>query len=129
MTLEITYKDTVTFYKPVSTGYRGTKVSTEQQDVPATFLQNTGITQSRFQTLANSDAVCYPDFTNSFIIDNANRLEGMYLTAKLFGVDESKSWYKVVSVNVNRDHLLGNNIDNIELLLDKVSPLNEEEIS
>ena len=60
---------------------------------------------------------------DAFVVNNANRLEGMYIKAVLFGSDESESWYKIETVSVNRDHLLCNKIDNVEMALNKTRPL------
>lgn len=117
--MKIPYYDTVNCYIVSSTGYSGVKTITDSASVPATFLQNTAYTHTGFQEGVDSDAVCYVDPTNQFIIDNSNRLEGMYILAELFGVAEDDAWFKVTNVNVNRDHLLQNQIDNIQLDLKK----------
>lgn len=115
----IPYSDTVTFTRVVSGRYANTKTASDQEDVPSTFIQNTGFVRAGFKENVTSDAICFPDPTNPFIVDNVNRLEGMYLLAPLFEAEDDEGWYKVESVTVNRDHLLENNIDNIELNLKK----------
>jgi hypothetical protein len=113
------YQDTATFVKVGSSGYANDKAVVEQEDVPVIFLQGTGFVHQNSQDAVTSDAIVYPDPSSQFVQDNWNRLEGMYLLAPLFGVDSDDGWYKITNVLVNRDHLLGNQIDNIECQLKK----------
>lgn len=123
MTLQLKYPDIATFVKVAPNGYANNKEAIEQIDVPVIFIQNTGFERSSSQDSVVSDAICYPDFTNQFISDYANRLEGMYILAPLFGVDDPNGWFKITDVTINRDHLLNNIIDNIELKLKKTRPI------
>jgi hypothetical protein len=119
----LTYPDLVSFYKVTTTGYRGSKVILAEAGVNCFFLQNTGFSEGNFQEQTDSDAVCYPDPENSFIKEYKNRLEGMYIVTNITDEDQSQNWYKIISVSVNRDHLLENEIDNIECTLKKVSEI------
>lgn len=129
MTLKLKYPDTGIFIKTTSDGYANTKITSEQESVPIIFVQNTGFERNNAQDSVKSDAVCYPDFTNGFVIENVNRLEGMYLIVQLFNSTENQSWYKIIDVTVNRDHLLNNKIDNIELRLKKTRPVSGVNLS
>lgn len=113
------YQDIVTIYSVASSGYGNTKSVTGYEDIPAVFLQNTGFEHNGFRDGINSDARCYVDPENDFVIAENYRLEGMYILAPLFDATTDEGWYKVAQVNVNRDHLLGNTIDNVELILIK----------
>lgn len=119
MTLKLNYRETVTIVKVESDGYRNNKTVVDQAIVPAIFLQNTSFLDDNFQENVDADAVCYPDFTNEFLIENNYRLEGMYVLAPLFDVNSNDGWYKITNVRINRNHLLATAIDNIELLLKK----------
>lgn len=119
MTLELDYPDTSTFVVVQSGEYGNSKTMLEQFDVPVIFLQATQFRHTSFQDQVDADAVCYPDFTNEFIVDHVNRLEGMYVLEPLYGAADSIAWYKITQVVVNRDHLLDNEIDNIECRLKK----------
>ncbi len=119
----IEYQDEVTILKAASGGYRGSKTVSEYKVVPAIFIQSTGFVQAGFQENIDSDAICFPDPENQFVLDNFDRLEGMYLIAELFGVDENDAWYKIIEVTVNRDHLLENETDNVQLNLKKTEPI------
>jgi hypothetical protein len=123
MNLALKYPDTATFVRVDSSGYSGNKTSLQQVDIPVIFLQNTGFTRAGFQENIDADAICYPDFTHAFIKEQKNRLEGMYILAPLFDAADNDGWYKIESVTVNRDHLINNSIDNIELRLKKTRPL------
>lgn len=117
--MKLIYQDSATFVKVTADGYGNDKVIDETASVPVIFLQTTGFEHGNFQDGTTADAVCYPDPENTFVLDNNNRLEGMYILAPLFGVTSDEGWYKVVDVSVNRDHLLTNTINNIELTLKK----------
>lgn len=117
------YKDTATFYKVTSDEYGRKKLVTETENVSVIFLQGIKIVQSGNQETIDADAVCYPDPEDSFVVNNHNRLEGMFIKAPLFGVDDDDAWYRVESATVNRDHLLTNTIDNILLILKKSAKL------
>jgi hypothetical protein len=113
------YLDTATFFKTEPSGYGNDKIVASQDDVPVIFLQSTGFNRTNYQEGINGDAICYPDPQNEFVVANHNRLEGMYILAPLFGISDDEGWYKVIAVRVNRDHLLSNTIDNVELVLKK----------
>jgi hypothetical protein len=117
------YKDTATFYKVASDEYGRKKLVTEYEDVPVIFLQGIKVIQSGGKETLDADAVCYPDPENDFVVSNYNRLEGMFIKAPLYGVDNDDAWYRVESATVNRDHLLTNTIDNILLILKKSAKL------
>lgn len=121
--MKLKYNDTGTFYEVTAGAYRNDETVVSYSDVPIILLQNTGTIRGNFQLNTNSDAVAYADPTDDFIVDNYNRLEGMYLLASLYGAPDADSWYKVTKVTVNRDHLLNNQIDNVQLDLKKTSPL------
>lgn len=117
--MTLCYNETVTFVKVRSDGYGNTKVVTEQGCVPCMFLQGTGFLRTNYQENTTADATCFVDPMDDFIVDNHYRLEGMYVLAPLFDVDDDEGWYLVTNITINRDHLLANQIDNVEVLLKK----------
>ena len=119
----LNYQDLATFVDTEPSNYANNRTVIAQVLVPVIFLQTTGFDHGNFQDGVTADAICYPDPDNAFLNSNANRIEGMYVIMQLFGSSIEESWYKIEEVNVNRDHLLGNNIDNIELLLKKTRPI------
>lgn len=123
MGMELTYNETITIYKVSSSGYRGSKQLVDSADVACIFAQGTGFSHQNNQENVDADAVVYVDFEDEFITENANRLEGMYVLANIFDGTNSKSWFKIDSVAINRDHLINNQIDNIELRLKKTASL------
>ncbi len=123
MILALNYQDTATFVVAQSGEYGNSKTMLEQADVPVIFLQATQFRHASFQDQIDADAICYPDITNEFIVAHANRLEGMYVLEPLYGAADSIAWFKITQVIVNRDHLLNNEIDNIECRLKKASPV------
>jgi len=123
MNLILDYPDTATFVTTRPSGFGNQKIVTQQVEVPVVFVQNTGFSRGNFREQIDSDAICYPDFKDDFIVENFNRLEGMYILEPLFGAGDDASWYKITSVTINRDHLLDNTIDNIALALKKTRPI------
>lgn len=117
------YNDLATFVSVTSGAYGNNKTVDEQVLVPVIFLQTTGFERNGFQDSFVADAICYPDPTNAFVVEHANRLEGMFIIMQLYGSTPEESWYKIEEVSVNRDHLLTNTIDNVELLLKKTRPV------
>lgn len=117
------YQDLATFALVESTGYSASKSAVSQAEVAVIFVQNTGFDHQNFQDAVDADAICWPDPENYFVVANHNRLEGMYILAPLYGAADEQAWYKVIDVTVNRDHLLENQIDNIELRLKKTRPI------
>jgi len=119
----LNHKDTVIFVEVDTTGYGNKKVVIGQHEVKGTFLQNTGFLHTTNQDILDSDAVLYPNERDSWLKANHDRLEGMYIIAPLYGASNDDSWYKVETVAVNRDHLLSNTIDNVQLTLKRTEAL------
>lgn len=114
----ITYKDTIRIVKPVVDGYGSEKIG-EIANVKALFSQSTGWSHGANQSAIDSDAIAYIDPIDSFVTTNFYRLEGMMVIAELFGVPEEDAWYRIVDVNVGRDLLLCDKVDNIRIALKK----------
>ena len=121
--MNLNYNEILTFYSVKSGEYANNKVLDQKADIPCIFVQATSFSHNAFRDNIDADAVCYPDFNQDFIRAYSNRLEGMYVLAPLFDIREERGWYKVIQCTINRDHLLGNEIDNIELLLKKTEKI------
>ena len=119
----LNHKDTVIFVDVTATGYGNKKVVSGQHEVKGTFLQNTGFLHTTNQDILEADAILYPNERDAWVKANHNRLEGMYVIIPMYGSSNNDSWYKVDTVAVNRDHLLSNSIDNIQLTLKKTDYL------
>lgn len=120
---KICYLDTVTFYKVYSGGYGASKLVETSGEVDCLFSQSTGYGHSSNQDYIDSDAICYPNPQNAFLLANNYRLEGMYVLAPFFDVSNEYGWYKVTKVTINKDLLIENKVGNIELELKKTSKL------
>lgn len=119
----LNYPDQTIFVSVTSTAFGNTKVVESRGYVDVIFVQNTQYRRDPFQDALDSDAICYPDINNDFIQSNYNRLEGMYILMPLYGASDEVAWFKVVNCTVNRDHLIDNSIDNIELRLKKTEAI------
>ena len=121
--IQLNYQDTATLYKVASSGYSNNKVVESEECVRGIFLQDTGFSRNNNQDGVISDARFFIDPTSDIVVDNHYRLEGMYLLAPLFDASDAQGWYKVTKTTINRDHLLGNQIDNVQLDLKKTDRL------
>lgn len=117
------YQDEATFYKVIPGSYGNKKIVTEAESVALMFLQNTGFLHSQSQDVINANAAAFIDPENDFVKNNYIRLEGMYVAISLFGAPHEISWFKVTSVTINRDILLTNQIDNVQIELKKTTAL------
>ena len=120
MGIGLIYKDTVQIVKPVlpTDGYATESIG-QIEEVPALFISNTSYSHAQNMSAIDSDAEIYIDPTHWFVVENFNRLEGMMVIAPRFGSQDEEAWYRIVSVRVGEDKLLGNTIDNILLSLKK----------
>lgn len=118
----MTYTDTIKLATTTSDMY-GDKTVTILTDVKSLFIQRTAIAHNNNADGIESDAIVYLDPTNSVVLDNAYRLEGMYIIAQPFGQDQQESWYEIVGVNVGQRKLLNNTVDNIHCTLNKTAGL------
>lgn len=114
--------DTVKLATTTVDGY-GDKAVTVLTEVEALFIQRTGVTHGTNTNGITSDATIYLDPTDNIVLDNAFRLEGMYIIAQPFSQLEEEAWYKITHVTVGQRKLLDNTIDNIYCTLEKVAGL------
>lgn len=116
----IVYNDTVTLVTTTVDIY-GSETVDEQYEVPAVVELGVGFTHADNQDAITSDAIVRVDPTNSDVQDNFYRLEGMMVIIDTFGSGNSLNWYRVADVTVYRDTQLSNQIDNIQLTLEKTT--------
>lgn len=115
--------DTVRIINTAVDGY-GDTVVLDEAIVKGAFFQGTS-QDHRNQTdmLEAYDAHCYVDETDPWILEQAFRLEGMYLVLNLYGGTDRESWYQVADVQLGVTKLLDNVVNNVELMLRKVEPI------
>lgn len=115
--------DTVRIINTAVDGY-GDTVVLDEAIVKGAFFQGTS-QDRRNQTdmLETYDAHCYVDETDPWILEQAFRLEGMYLVLNLYGGTDRESWYQVADVQLGVTKLLDNVVNNVELMLRKVEPI------
>lgn len=116
------YKDTISLVDPVIDEYGAEKIG-RIETVNALFIQRTASSHVSNQDQIDSDAEIYIDIENDFVADNFYRLEEMLVIANPFGASSADSWYKIISVTVGQDKLLGNDIDNVRLDLKKTTEI------
>lgn len=118
----INYHDSALLLKIKSSGYKGKNEIVDQDDVPGIFVDSSGLSQANFQDGINADAVFYADPESEFMIKYNYEVNGFSLMLPSYdGLGER--WYMVTQVTVNKNHLLGDEIDNVELRLKKSSPV------
>ncbi len=116
----MTLTDTVKLATTTPDGY-GDRTITVLTEVKSLFIQRTSVSHETNAEGIQSDASVYLDPKNPIVLDNAYRLEGMYIIAQPFGQTQEESWYKIVAVTVGQRKLLDNAVDNIHCLLDKTA--------
>lgn len=115
--------DTVTIINTAVDGY-GDTVILEQADVKGAFFQGTATAMMNDTDMIETyDAHCYVDETAPFVVENAFRLEGMYLVASLYGYPSNKSWYKIRDVKLGVTKIRDNVVNNCHCFLQKCEPL------
>lgn len=110
--------DTVQLATDTTDGY-GDKTVTLLTQSKALFIQRSAVEHDTSSDGITSDAAVYLDPTNQIVLDNAYRLEGMYIVANPLGGTQNASWYRVTHVTVGQRKLLDNAIDNVYCLLEK----------
>lgn len=123
LNMNLCHKDTITIYEVGSSEYGNDKSIVDQHTMKATFIQSTGYGHNANQDFVNSDAIVFPDERDSWVIESAYRLEGMYVKASVGGGDQNQNWYKITKVTVSRSHLLNNRIDNVQCALKKTESI------
>lgn len=114
--------DTVKLATTTVDGY-GDKTVSVLTEVKSLFIQKTAIIHSNNTDGITSDATIYLDPTNTVVLANAFRLEGMYIISQPFGQSIGESWYRISNVTVGQRKLLNNAVDNIHCNLDKIANL------
>jgi hypothetical protein len=116
----LNYLDTVKIVDGARNGY-GDVVDQAEHTVKCLFLQTTGNGHLGNVEITEANSHAYLDPEDPFVVENGYRLEGMKVIANPFGTPETESWYKITTVVVGMDKLLGNEIDNIHVYMRKTS--------
>ena len=126
MNQPLDYKDPVILIETAQDGYGDNSVAHVER-LNGLFVQGTSQSQSNYVEALGTDAHIYLDVENEFVLQNAFRLEGMYLICNLYGGIEPESWYKIARVKVGQRKLLGNEVNNVHCFLTKCDALDWEE--
>lgn len=113
------YPDTIRLATTTSDGY-GDKTVTVLDDIPASFIQRSGVSHENHADGDISDAAVYLLPTNATVLLHRRDLEGMYILAEPF---TDSQWYKISHANFAERKLLNNAIDNVYCKLEKVAGL------
>lgn len=122
MNLLLNYKDPVLLIETGQDGY-GDNSIIHIEHINGLFVQGTGQNEINYVEGISADAHIYLDIENTFVLENAFRLEGMYIVANIFGGKTSECWYKISRCKVGQRKLLENDINNIECWLTKCDAL------
>lgn len=124
--LPLEYKDPVVLIETAQ-DYYGDNAPGHIEYLNGLFVQGTSQSESRFVEGIATDAHIYLDIENPYVLENAFRLEGMYLICNLFGGEAKDAWYKIARCKVGQRKLLGNEVNNIHCFLTKCAALFEVE--
>lgn len=115
--------DTVRIINTVVDGY-GDAVALDEAIIKGAFFQGTS-QNHRNQTdmLETYDAHCYVDETDPWILEQAFRLEGMYLVLNLYGGANRESWYQIKDVQLGVTKIVDNVVNCVECFLTKCEPV------
>lgn len=120
---KILLPDIVKIINTANNGY-GDVVVLEESDVKGAFFEGTSTNFTNDTDMIETyDAHCYIDETDPFVVDNAFRLEGMYLVANLYGYPTSECWYKIKDVKLGVTKIIDNVVNNCHCFLQKCEPL------
>ena len=120
----IIYKYTVKLVGVDVDGYNDKTVSLAES-VKSLFHLGGSYSNSSKSEDFTSDAHVYLNPKDENVLNNAYRLEGMYIIANMFGGDESEAWYRINRVVVGQTKLLTNKVDNVHCFLTKVKAIAE----
>src|SRR5690606_30712621 len=112
------YPDTLEFVRTKVDGYHDETIA-ERVTVKCVFVQTTGWQRGNYSNPITSDAIAYVDHKDTWVVENAYRLEQFKVIANPFGSPENLAWYKVSSSAVGKRPLVNNTMDNVQLNLDK----------
>lgn len=118
--IRLDFKDQAVIYPVTSSGY-GDDVFGTPHTVPALYEQTTGFSHGNSQDAVSAASHIYLPGDDSFILENAGRLEGMILMVNPLGADDSQQYFRISSVTPARDILLGNQLQHVECNLTKTS--------
>jgi len=126
---KIRLQDKVRIINAAVDGY-GDAVILEEAEVAGAFFQGTAAARANDTDIMDAtdlietyDAHCYVDETAPFVVENAFRLENMFLVANLYGYPESESWYRIRDVKLGVTKIRDNVVNNCHLFLQKSEPL------
>lgn len=118
----LNYKDDVLLIDTSPDDYGDMSIA-HVEKLKGLFVQGTSQNRSGYVDTIGTDAHVYLDINNTFVQENAFRLEGMYLVANIFGGEQNQQWFKIERVKVGQRKLLGNEVNNCHCFLSKATPL------
>ena len=120
---KINLQDSVRLINAEVDGY-GDPIVLEEAVVAGAFFEGMSVNDRNNTDMVEAyDAHCYVDETSAFVLDNAYRLEGMYLVVNLYGDLDSESWYKIRDVKLGVTKMLDNQVNNCHCFLQKVEAI------
>lgn len=124
--LLLDYKDPLVLIETAQNGWGDNQIS-HIEHIQGLFVQGNSQAEASYVERLGTDAHAYLDIENPYVLENAFRLEGMYLVCNIFGGKETESWYKIARVKVGQRKLLGNEVNNVHVFLTKCDALDWEE--
>lgn len=120
----INYQDQVTLVLTELGDAYGTRSIRETHTANAVVVMGgVGTRHNANQDNTTADVTVFVDPDDEWVQDENYRLEELLVIVDLFGTPQQDAWYLVTDVVINRDHLLGNTIDNVQLSLKKTTSI------
>jgi hypothetical protein len=112
-------KDKLTLYSVKTDGY-GDETVDKIVEVKGLFLAGTTYSLVGATNIIGSEAHCYIDIDNPFVLKNIFRLEGMYIGYNINqNAPTEEEFYKITRIKVGQRKLLGNEVNNVHCFLQK----------
>lgn len=100
--------------------YNQLTILDEDGAIPCLFRFGLSSNSNNYVDNIGTDAHCYVDLANSFIIRNKHRLEGLYLSFTRYGGETI--WYQISKVIIGRTLITTNEDNCMHLFLKKIVP-------
>lgn len=120
----IDYKDQVVLVLTAPGDAYGTREVVETHTASAVVVFGSiGARHAANQDNISADVTVFVDPSDAWVQDEHYRLEELLVVIGLFGTPQADAWYQVTDVAIHRDHLLSNQIDNVQLSLSKTASI------
>lgn len=123
MAPEVEYRDKVKLFRTVKNGYGMDSLPDPEhyEEMCGLYVQVTNFNHNDNTDGISVEHILHLPPDNEFLQENGYRIEQMVVSISPFGTKEQYQMFRIASVNVARDVLIGNEVHNIECALTKIA--------